>query len=53
MTGQPTWLETERQEGVVQEAGRPALGVVSSAGVRAFVVPKRWKSRQVREAKPH
>ena len=49
--GSPTWLETERQEGVVRKAGRPALWVVSGAGVRAFMVPKRRKSREAQKAK--
>lgn len=42
MFRQPTWLEMERQEGVVKEAGRPAPWVVNGAGVRAFMVPMRW-----------
>jgi hypothetical protein len=44
-------LEAERWEVCVREARRPALEV-TGAGVRAFVVPKRRKSREGRKAKP-
>jgi len=44
-------LEMEWSEGIVGKTGRPVRGV-TRAGVRAFIVPMRCKSREARKAKP-
>ena len=50
MARQPTWLETERQEGVARKAGRAALRV-SGAGVRVSIVPWRREAARGAESK--
>lgn len=52
MFGSPSWLEAECWEVCARQAGRPAVEV-TTAGVRAFIVPKRRKPREERKVKPY